>query len=285
MTLSGNQQNAISGYREYKLMPVPLASIELADICNGYGADNSPVTWWVPRREEIQRIIEAAKAVHTGEGLPRILEVGAGTGFLSLLLARTGQANVLATDPNKSLVEIASEFYFHPNLYFEVGLASEIAERYANSGIDVVVNSWMPNGINLTPNIREINAKAIIYSMHCGEDGYSSTGVSQFDMYGKENLVPVPEGRNREDYLSFEPGNIYKNAFFWKGPTRAEIIELILEERTPLSENNANMVIVQLRKDIPALDIPKLLIRPEEKYSWEALLERLKGSLEEVQRF
>src|SRR3989338_9890708 len=106
--------------------------------------------FWMPRREEIQRFIEIAGAVHEGGGKPKILDVGCGNGFLAYLLAITNEVDVIGMDPNGLLFEKTP--YVHKNLTLEVGNSQDAITRYGNKNLDMVINSWMPDGINLTPD-------------------------------------------------------------------------------------------------------------------------------------
>ena len=258
-------------YKEYKLKPIPFQKVTLHNICG-----SKPVMHWAPRREEIQRFIEIAKAVHNNDrSIPTILEVGCGTGFLAYLLALTGEVYVTATDPNEEV--IGRRVYSHPNMRFEKGDAERVAKNYKEKGIDVVVNSYMPQLENLTPHIRNIGAKAIIYV----KDISGETGMpSHF-----YNPRKTPE--KREDFVSYEPGEDYRKAFEWGCPNKLEIqylSKVLRGVNARPKKSNMARVDIQVRKDIPIPLIPKIPIPDLEKYAWEKELELLGLPFDEMRR-
>jgi SAM-dependent methyltransferase len=261
----------------------PYEELTLGNIC---GSTGQPlVLFWVPRREEIQRFVEVAKAVHKGEDKPRVLEVGCGSGLLSYLMAKTEEVDVIGMDPSETLMEFCP--YSHPNLKFEDGDSSGAVEKYKNQ-VDVVVNSWMPNGLNLTPNIRDINARSIIYVLERG----GSTGISGYSyLNDPETAKNIPDDADMEDYISYSPGKKYKGFCEWYGPVWNEVAHrlIILKENNPelykrLFErlDNNNNVWVQLRKDVQLPKLPEINIPEEQKYPWEKDLENLIGGLTKI---
>ncbi len=154
----------------YQIRNEEFRRINFRNFTEEYNNPN-PVMYWMPRREEIQRFIEIAGAVHEGEGRPKILDVGCGNGFLAYLLAITLEVEVIGMDPNGLLFQNTS--YVHENLSLEVGNSQDAVRKYKNKNLDMVINSWMPGGINLTPDIRDIGAKTIAYIIESG----GSTGI------------------------------------------------------------------------------------------------------------
>lgn len=163
-------ENMEPKHEKYNMNGIPFKDITLENICGSY--HTTPVSYWAPRREEIQRFVDIAKAVYRGEGKPKVLDVGCGTGFLAYLLAETGEVDVIGLDPEESL--IMNSPYSHPNLQLEVGDSRDAVKRYSGQDFDIVINSWMPYQLNLTPDIREIGAKVIVYIKEAG----GGTGVS-----------------------------------------------------------------------------------------------------------
>jgi SAM-dependent methyltransferase len=257
----------------YSMHPRPFHEITLENICG-----LKPVSYWVPRREEIQRIVEIAKAVSTG--MPKILDVGCGTGFVAYLLALTNEVKVAGFDPDSSLLKDSP--YRHPNLRLAVGDSLD-ALHLLSGKVDVVINSWMPTELNLTPDIRNIKAQAIVYVKDAGGGtGIPASDYSPYIIEGdcdrqarKKNPVP------KSDFVSYEPGENYRSAFMWRGPTVREIrLHVLGMDDEGIKEHDYNIVEVQLQKNMA---IPKLpAIAAPEKYRWEASLEKLKGEADRI---
>src|SRR3989338_8395470 len=108
----------------YPMSISPLERITLSRICA-----TPPICYWAPRRAEIQRIVEIAKLAQ-GDGTPTILDIGCGNGFLSYLLARTGEVRVIGIDPDEEHLD--KPYYNHPLLSFELGDAAMAAAKYKN---------------------------------------------------------------------------------------------------------------------------------------------------------
>lgn len=280
----------MSEHIKYQMNASPLSDITLENICGT--EEVAPVSYWAPRREEIQRFVDIAKAVHTGEGKPRVLDIGCGSGLLAYLLAETGEVDVIGLDPEESLIEGSP--YSHPNLQLEVGDSKDAVGRYSSQDFDVALNSWMPGGLNLTPDIRDIGAKVIIYIKEM-----EATGVPDYAYSGylrEQGIDPwemSPEEKSKvtaqEDYVSYEPGNNYTREFEWSGPACSEIQGLGRKLKDPNAyigmDSDLNFIDIQFRKDIPIPEIPKINISDSDKYAWEADLERVKGPVENIERF
>lgn len=281
-------------HKKYQMNGTPLRDITLENIC---GTDKTaPASYWAPRREEIQRFVDIAKAVHTGEGKPRVLDVGCGTGFLAYLLAETGEVDVIGLDPEESL--ITKSPYSHPNLQLEVGDSKDAAERYSGQDFDLVISSWMPYQLNLTPDIRDIGAKVIVYIKEAG----GTTGVPNYK-YKKfiydEGFDELDDGAEEhrqsnpitpENGVSYHPGEAYQRAFEWSGPAASEVrfyIARILKGKKVcgFSDIDYNLIDIQFRRDVPIPDeIPRTPIDDSQKYQWERGLEQVKGLPEPMRR-
>ena len=217
---------------------------------------------WAPRREEIQRFVEITKVVNTfrpcGQGKPRILDIGCGTGFFAYLLAITGEVQVVGLDPDEALLRGSP--YKHLDLRLEVGDSEDAVRRYNNQNIDLVVNSWMPNGIDQTPHTRRIFGKAIAYVLELG----GATGVER---------------------QSYEPGRNYRRVFKWVGPSNVEVRNIADrlgsgDLSSKFHPKNYNLIEVQVRKDLPNPIIPEIVIPDSSKYRWEKDLEMFNGPLD-----
>lgn len=292
----------MSEHIEYEMAGKPIESITLDNICGN--GENRPLSYWAPRREEIQRFVEIAKAVLQRKGKPKVLDAGCGTGFLAYLMAETGEVDVVGLDPDESLVN--GSLYSHPNLKLEVGDSTDAVRRYANQDIDMVISSWMPGELNLTPDIRNIGARTIVYVKEAGgatgvpPDGWLIiffkilTMQALEDYLNKDVFKPKPKV-SREDRISYEPGQNYVRAYGWSGPAATEIkniarrlrgekeVTFSLRERIfGFGKKDRNLIDIQVRKDIPIPGIPSITINESQKYGWEKDLEKVKGPLKEM---
>jgi SAM-dependent methyltransferase len=235
---------------------IPFEELTIRKLC---GPDNF-VCYWPPRREEIGRMVAFTKAIHQGKGKPKMLEIGCGTGLLAYLLASTGQVDVIATDPD---VHIESSPYSHPNLKFERLGAYNAATKYQAQGVTAVVNSWMPYNLDLTHEIRDVGALAIIYVLE------NCTGI---------------EG------VSYDPGDTYRQVYGWRGITCNELrtaIRCVDENNKRLVwelSNWHNIIEIQLRKGIKVPEKPDVVVAENEKYPWEPELEAMLGGVSKIKK-
>tara|TARA_Y100000310_G_scaffold330810_1_gene403135 strand:+ start:256 stop:885 length:630 start_codon:yes stop_codon:yes gene_type:complete len=204
-------------HKKYNMNGTSLRNITLENIC---GTDETaPTSYWPPRREEIQRFADIAKAVYKGEGKPKVLDIGCGTGLLAYLLAETGEVNVVGIDPEESL--IAESPYSHPDLQLEVGDSRDAVDKYSGQDFDLVISSWMPYQLNLTPDIRNIGAKAIAYIKEAGgatgvpdyeyKEFIYDPGFDEWDDDAENHREPNPI--TPENGISYHPGENYQRAF------------------------------------------------------------------------
>ena len=280
-------------HKRYLMNVIPFNRITLENIC---GKENTPpASYWAPRREEIQRFVDIAKAVYVRKGKPIVLDVGCGTGLLAYLLAQTGEVEVIGLDPDKSLIKEST--YHHQNLKLEVGDSGYAVKKYSSQDVDLVINSWMPYQLNLTPDIRKIGARVIAYI----KEGGGATGVPDYDY---EKLLSdegfdswdddaenhsLPNSLTPENGISYHPGDNYRRAFEWSGPSAIEVQEIAekLKGKRFLryGNSNYNLIDIQFRKDLPIPDkIPRTLIVDSQKYKWESGLEKIKGPPYPMQR-
>jgi hypothetical protein len=82
-------------------------------------------------------------------------------------------------------------------------------KELAQAKVDMVLNSWMPLGLDFTREMRMLNAPAIVFASHSGE----ATGIK----YVSEN--PVNLGKVR----SYDTGNNYKYISEWQGVATTEV--------------------------------------------------------------
>jgi len=147
-----------------------------------------------------------------------------------------------------------------------LNIRDEQEQIYAEKGIgeakvDMVLNSWMPIGLDFTREMRMLNAPAIIYARERG----GATGVD----YPSEN--PVNLGKES----SYSTGDNYDDTSWWEGVATSGV-------RTGsygYSGGVANVSQIHIRKGVgisdEELDIPNP--SDNEKYAWEKSLEELIG--------
>lgn len=112
-----------------------------------------------------------------------------------------------------------------------------------DGGADMVINSWMPLGLDFTREIRWISAPVIAYSLDAiGGCGYEAYDEKPADL-GKEQ--------------SFDTGDLYDNRFGIRNCSK--------------NEQGANYMDFQVRKDVPMYnrELSSISIRSSERYRWE----------------
>jgi hypothetical protein len=252
----------------------PVENLTLARLSNLH----QPVMYWAPRRCEVERIVQLACALHgDAPGNPTILEVGAGSGLLSYLLAETKKVDVIALEPNSTLVERTP--YRSPNLTYVTADAADAVALYRESKITVVINSHMPPNVNLTPAIRSIGASAIVYALL----RYGGTGVPENE--AKFLQLRYPTGV--DDHVSYRPGVNYRRICEWFGPAHCDIVEWLTWSHRGYqrsSHMDFNKIDVQINASVPeaaletirsyidGIDASSLLT-----YPWEDELTRFRG--------
>jgi SAM-dependent methyltransferase len=264
----------------YRIVVAPPHQLGLKELC---GYIEPAVSFWAPRREEIQRVVEVSKLVSSRKK-PVIVDIGCGSGLVDYLLATTGEVEVIGIDPAEHLISKAKEVYRHPHLRFEGGDAESL--RNYTDKVDVAFNSWMPMDINLSPYMLDLNALAIIYV----RDKAGATGVARTLFYEDvtrcDKVSPLPD-----DALSYHSGENYRTAMIWDGPAFMEIrgairvrqrwIRRLLALRRGDTIQNRNEVIVQLRTDVEIQNL-EISTDKNEKYPWEGKLEEILGPLSDI---
>lgn len=209
------------------------ADLHLWSICGALGgelgpdaAPPGPALHWLPRAADIARMVRVAELVHQGAGLPTLVEVGAGSGLLSYLLARTGRLQVTAVEPDAALLTghglshleggllrpdaRPGAPYAHPNLRLLPATARAAAELLAGTPPDVVLCSWMPNRFNLAADIRRLHPAAIIYTRR------DFVGTLESDL---------PEHLAYE--RRFTPRRPYQRRLTWATPSEGDVMDLL----------------------------------------------------------
>ncbi len=235
----------------YPLHPIPYENLTLENIC---GYETHPACYWAPRRIEIQRFVEIAQAVNGTGRKPTIVDVGCGTGLFAYLLARTGQAKVVGIDPDERIIRETP--YHHANLQLLMGDAEDAVRLYRDKNIDMVINSWMPMGMNLTPALQKIKARSIAY-------------------------VLEKSGATGDEDKSYEPGRQYYDAFTWHGPSLTEV-QFISLPYPQTKSGDGNKIRIQLRRDILQPIISPIKIPSSERYAWETGLRKAIGPVKRM---
>jgi len=130
------------------------------------------VAHYYPIREELRVIAHCAKQVAED---PVIVDLHPGNGFIGSLLAHEGVSVVGTRDPKSKLNQIKN--FYDRNFYS----MREMAINEIDFPFDVAFSSWMPSGINCTPDIVKHKPKLIIYiyTEHADDAGVYQTGTPE----------------------------------------------------------------------------------------------------------
>lgn len=270
----GEEKNTWQRYDSQRR--VPLGLLILQRIC-GPWASEGDFEWlgallgdrpgpiqWLPRKEELMRIKTLAKAIHEGPGLPGIIEIGCGTGLLSYLMAAEEELSVVGIDPDEHILldertfwtwsqdgrnnfETQAESYKHPNLKLIAGTSKTMLETFQDTPPDLVVSSWMPEDLNLMPDIITLKPKAIVL-MYQDSDIYHSRFAS-----------PEPD---------------YQKAYRWHGPDQQDVIAFSKVGNAEsygdkLHIDNGNVIEIWLRGGVDVALPERIRVPKGTKYPWE----------------
>lgn len=217
--------------------------------------NKEPLTWWIPRRLDIEKLVKLAEVLNQGDDWPCILDVGAGNGFLAYLLAKTERVKVIGIEPNKRLIERTR--FKHRNM----GLIARKIEFFVpNKRIDMVINSFMPYRLDFSPLIkRTIRPAAFVY-------------IQDKKIRDKRNYIymdlKIDERKSRFEYkidkrLSFSPDDGYEKAFGWNVYSAGNA------DRKKMPSLDCE-VEVQLKKDIGNINKDLIFdVRHKKEYRWE----------------
>jgi len=282
----------VYGNRLYEIEIIPFDELTHESIC-GIAGFQKPVSFWAPRRVEIQRIVDLVKLI-SKKDKPLIVDMACGNGLLSYLIAKSGEVKVKAFDPNKELLEKTS--YTHDNLEYIVANSDQAISILEDIDVDLVFNSWMPLDVNLTPDIRRINPKGIVYVKHLsGATGVSVEKYLDFILDDESNHSWLNIDFPRKEYVSYEPGEEYTRNFYWRGPTHTSIKMAATEyDNTSFFRHHSelwnnydystelNEVEIQLRKDVMVKSFPNSIVDESKKYVWENILELIRPEVNRV---
>lgn len=252
---------------------LPPEELSLHTLC----AEDKPVMYWAPRQLDIARVVALAEELHGDKSsLPTVVEIGSGSGLLSFLLAKTGRVNVIACEPDQRHVVASQEGYRHQNLQFLALDVNAAAERFKEEDVACVLNSWMPPEENLTPAIRDLNAKAIVYVLETrGSTGFTSK-IDKLLEWKHRSMI--------DDVESYRPGSNYQPLCCWHGPAHWEFVQAKSMARfiSLFSPEFTNQIQCQVRKDVAqnreAILQGVCAVKTAETFSWEAELTQIFGT-------
>ncbi len=138
---------------------------------------------------------------------------------------------------------------------------------------DLVLNSWMPPGIDFTRDIRAVNGAAILYTM----ERLGATGIQPAAEYPSKPKEPGEEG-------SYDPGYMYAMHAVWVGPGTPEVNQKISGQHSFWGVPDAsNGFIVEVRHGCPTPEIkePQKLT----PYPWEAAVGKVYEFSDRVEYF
>ena len=223
--------------------------------------NKEPITWFIPRKKDIERIVRLAEVLNSKKDTPYILDVGAGGGFLAYLLARTERVKVIAVEPNKELIK-RTKFKCKNIKMIARGIESFRPEQK----FEIAINSFMPYKLDLSPLIKKIiRPKAIIY--------IQDKKMALERSYTYLNLI-IDDKRKIFDYKidsnrSYDPDEGYKKVFAWDVYSAGYPYRKI-----PLLGCEIE---VQLREDLEICDANSVFnVNRQKEYKWERQIKSLK---------
>ena len=130
---------------------------------------------WVPRKKDVMKIFELARAVHEKIATESrdelwIMDIGGRGGFFGKLLVDEARANginlhAVIVDHAENVLRDAANYYKdrgEKNMHFVVSAAEESVNLF-NRKFDLIINGWMPTEVDLGKDIRKIESDARIY--------------------------------------------------------------------------------------------------------------------------
>ena len=177
---------------------------------------------------------------------------------------------------NKFQDKIADSYILQREFYQRkiLTIQDEQEKIYIKTGqskIDMVLNSWMPEGLNFTREIRMLNPSSIIYA----RDAQGSTGLRYF------RSIDDIEDLGKE--ISYGTGENYDDILHWKGMATSAIKRIKHNgDLDSFPSSATNILQVHIRKDIDFSDKELQIPNPadDKKYPWEKSLELAFGKEE-----
>lgn len=258
----------------YNMALIPYEELELFKLTRSIKDPwVSPAAYWVPTHGDIKAIAAIARFVAEQ---PTIIDIGCGNAFISHLLAQ--EIPIIGIDPNQQL--LAETPYNHPDLQLKEGTAENASEILQGKPVDVVINSWMPQGVDFSDWLYALKPKAIIFV----RDGWGFTGKK----------------------TAYKPRNNYYGAAQWGGLATAELAAFfddVCRDLEPFKPDKhytvteatshpnwervfrrskgwigsipaCNIIDIRFRKDIPSPILP-ITVEKLQPYPWEADLDHI----------
>jgi len=197
---------------------------------------------YYPLRDELRTIVHCAKQVAKD---PVIADLHPGNGFIGSLIAREGVTVIGLRDPAAKQNQIKN--------FYDTDFYQMLEKKYddIDFSIDVAFSSWMPSGINITPQILKCKPKLIVYIYTDHEDNEGTRQTGAADAY-----TGLPE-----NYQLIAEWDI----------TRPE--NLLHEVWPDLTPNPEEIRYTRIYADKPYQDIDIKSIQPATNYDWEVELQ------------
>jgi hypothetical protein len=193
---------------------------------------------YYPLREELRTIAYCARQVTQD---PVILDVHGGNGFVGSLLAREGVAVVGLRDSSAKPNQIQN--FFDPDFY----QMREQTLAQVDVPFDVAFSSWMPAGVNVTPELIKRRPKLIVF-VYC------------------ENRDQNGQPINGTDAAFEELPDNYQIVAEWSITRPENVFHNVWPDLTPSPEMTRKTVIYA---DTPYHDIDVKGAQPATAYDWE----------------
>lgn len=260
--LSGEIPSSRKGRR--KPSPPPYKQITLDTFLS-----NEIVAHWPPRSWEIQVLAETANRAcrpGSGSGMPILIDVGCGSGFLTSLFASTGLMKVLGIDRRRPAVP--DRAMSTSNRLFIVGNYRDIARTIRPDGPAVLI-CWPPTGSDFMEGVLELEP-AVIFVVRdvlglCGVQ----RGVLTVEILEKEGGPQY----HLETACSLDPGDGFRRVAAWPSPS---LYDLRRRSKDPGYAEINSVVEVFLSDGVEMeIRIDEPMLSVDRRYPWEDGIDEL----------
>jgi len=182
--------------------PVPYPDLRF----DHFKPSDRKVMHWAPYQMDVQRIASIAGQVKSpGRELPVVLDIGAATGLLSYLVARTDRAAVMGIDPYEPYM--TKPAYRRRNLrFYHAGVEWSIANLKGE--IDLAVWSWPLTGLKPFERLQALDPRAVLMIFDI-RDWRIGIGMSEWIRYMYSGNFDKFEG--------------FRKALMWQGISYLEL--------------------------------------------------------------
>ncbi len=193
---------------------------------------------YYPIRDELRVIAHCARQVAKN---PVICDLHPGNGFIGSLLAREGVSVIGVRDPAAKPNQIKN---FHDKDFYDM---REMKISDIDFPFDVAFSSWMPSGVNVTPEIIKHKPKLIVYvyTDHTDDEGNRQTGT-------KEAYTDLPDN--------------YRIIAEWEVTRPKDLLREVWPDLTPNIEETRH---TRIYADGPYQGIDVTNIQHATPYDWE----------------